>query len=82
MSSSLEVLVAIQDELQQGGFTLIEDERVILDTLRRHGVRRENVRLNTGTDRYAFNALQMNFLPEEYKPPAGSYGKLAESRTT
>ena len=82
MSSSLEALVAIEATLAKAGHQLLGPRQAALDMLRRHGVRRENVRLNTGTDRFAFNALQINFLPEEYKPPPGSYGKLAESRTT
>ena len=45
--------------------------------LRAHGVRRENVRLNTGKDIYAFNKAQVPFLPEEYRPPPGSHGKVA-----
>ena len=35
-------------------------------------VRRENVRLNTAKRTFAFNALQRQFLPHEYRPPAGS----------
>ena len=46
-------------------------------TLRAYGVRRENVRLNTGKDVYAFNKAQVSFLPSEYRPPAGSHGKAA-----
>ena len=69
--------------------------------------------MNTGTDRFAFNALQvslpldpsghgavamivsapmgadgsamalqLNFLPDEYTPPPGAYGRMVESRTT
>jgi hypothetical protein len=45
--------------------------------LRAHGVRRENVRLNTGSDTFAFNKAQLSFLPAEYTPPRGSYGKGA-----
>ena len=44
-------------------------------TLRSYGVRRENVRLNTGKDTFAFNAIQVKFLPEEYRPPPGAAGK-------
>ena len=33
--------------------------------LRGYGVRRENVRMNTGSDRFAFNGVQRGFLPEE-----------------
>ena len=40
--------------------------------MRRRGVRRENVRLNTSRRLYAFNWLQQMALPEAYRPPAGS----------
>ena len=43
-----------------------------VQAMRRRGVRRENVRLNTGKRLYAFNFLQQNFLPEAYRPPEGS----------
>jgi hypothetical protein len=49
--------------------------RGLSQLFREYGVRRENVRLNTGSDRYAFNGLQHSLLPEEYQPPAGTYGK-------
>jgi hypothetical protein len=45
--------------------------------LRAYGVRRDNVRLNTSKDVYAFNKAQIAFLPEEYRPPPGSHGKAA-----
>ena len=40
--------------------------------MRRRGVRRENVRLNTAKRLYAFNWLQQSMLPEPYRPPDGS----------
>lgn len=40
--------------------------------MRRGGVRRENVRLNTGRRLYAFNWLQQMALPEAFRPPDGS----------
>jgi hypothetical protein len=49
--------------------------RPLLDTLRANGVRRENVRINTGSDVFAFNVIQQSFLPEMYRPPDGSYGR-------
>ena len=49
----------------------------LLDTMRSFGVRRENVRLNVGNrDRYAFNMLQAQFLPSEYRPPSDSCGRV------
>jgi hypothetical protein len=43
-----------------------------VQTMRRRGVRRENVRLNTSRRLYAFNMLQRQMLPEAYRPPEGS----------
>jgi len=42
--------------------------------IRRFGVRRTNVELNTGQQKYAFNALQRSFLPKCYQPPGGTFG--------
>ena len=39
--------------------------------MRRLGVRRENVRLNSGRRLYAFNWIQKTMLPEEYRAPEG-----------
>ncbi|KAJ8614253.1 hypothetical protein CTAYLR_001106 [Chrysophaeum taylorii] len=49
------------------------DERHVCLLLRRHGVRRVNVLANTGQDKYAFNAMQVQSLPRCYRPPAGTY---------
>ena len=43
-----------------------------VQVMRRRGVRRENVRRNTGKRLYAFNWLQQSMLPEAYRPPEGS----------
>ena len=43
-----------------------------VQTMRRRGVRRENVRLNTGRRLYAFNWVQQQALPDAYSPPEGS----------
>ncbi|GLE03125.1 hypothetical protein PINS_up012004 [Pythium insidiosum] len=42
-------------------------------TMRRHGVRRRNVFLNTKSTKFAFNEMQRRLLPDCYKPPAGTY---------
>ena len=49
------------------------DERMLCKLLRAHGVRRRNLLLNTGQDKYAFNAVQVKSLPVCYRPPAGTY---------
>ena len=54
-----------------------QQQAQLLESMRGHGVRRENVRLNTGVDLFAFNSLQTSFLPAHYRPPPGSYGKNA-----
>ena len=41
-------------------------------TMRRRGVRRDNVQFNTSKRLYAFNWLQQTMLPEPYRPPEGS----------
>lgn len=58
--------------LQQLGLPEV-DLQSTLDELRRDGTRRENVRKNVNTNLYAFNSLQVRFLPELYKPPENCY---------
>ena len=45
-----------------------------LSIMRMYGVRRENVRLNIGTDGFAFNKIQRQFLPFEYRPHGNACG--------
>ena len=67
-SSTLEFLDALEESLARSGQALdpsvmtTEQARAVL---RGYGVRRENVRMNTGSDRFAFNGVQRGFLPEE-----------------
>ena len=42
--------------------------------LRKHGVRLPVCRKNVGKARYAFNRLQVRWLPREYRPPAETFG--------
>lgn len=41
------------------------------------GVRLTNCQDNTGKPHYAFNAVQVQFLPEELRPPHGTAGQVA-----
>jgi hypothetical protein len=67
-SSTLELLRALEESLARSGQQFdatVMTAQEACQTLRGFGVRRENVRMNTGSDRFAFNAVQRNFLPEE-----------------
>ena len=68
-SSTLEHIRALEESLARSGYEFDRSAGVTAQeacqTLRGYGVRRENVRMNTGSDRFAFNAVQRNFLPEE-----------------
>lgn len=41
----------------------------VLEALRVGGVRRQNAAKNIGVPRFAFNKLQLEMLPQEYRPP-------------
>ena len=49
------------------------DEVHVCKVLRRHGVRRPNIELNTDQDKFAFNAVQVKSLPRCYRPPIGTF---------
>lgn len=74
MSITLEETRALEDFLSEQKYQLAQPKAQVIGTLRSYGVRRENVRLNTGQDRYAFNQVQLKFLPADYRPPANAYG--------
>lgn len=58
----------------EGSRLLVRDFQVkegihLCDSMRMRGVRRTNVWVNIGKDKYAFNALQLKCLPDCYRPP-------------
>jgi inositol polyphosphate-4-phosphatase len=57
----------------------INDVRMLSSELREHGVRLRNCELNTGKRSYAFNEMQLLTLPEELRPPPGTFGGGAQS---
>ena len=68
MGVTLEETRMLCDELRVVG------GRKACKNIRRFGVRRDNVRLNTGQTKYAFNHTQTKFLPICFRPPGGTHG--------
>ena len=53
--------------------------RSLCMVLRKHGVRRKNVYINTGQPYYAFNHLQQSMFPACYRAPPGTYSASIKS---
>ena len=47
-----------------------------LALMRAEGTRRSNAERNLGSPRFSFNTLQLLTMPEEYRPPPGTYGAV------
>ena len=47
-----------------------------LSLMRSDGARRRNAEKNVGSPRFSFNTLQLLTMPEEYRPPPGTYGAV------
>lgn len=73
MSSTLEIARALTEDLG------VSNGVDVCHLLRNHGVRRMNVWANTGQPFFAFNNIQVRYLPDVYKPPAGTFSGSVNS---
>jgi hypothetical protein len=72
MSVTLEEVSILRER-----YSLSDDAyKELLDTTRSHGVRLQNAEKNVGKAKFAFNAFQRTFLPEEYAPPLSAIGSV------
>lgn len=67
------MLVTLEEARLLGDNLGVIGGRKVCRTMRKFGVRRTNVLLNTGQTKYAFNDVQRVFLPPCFQPPAGTY---------
>jgi len=71
------MLVTLEEARLLGDNLGVIGGRKVCRTMRKFGVRRTNVLLNTGQTKYAFNDVQRVFLPPCFQPPAGTYSGTA-----
>lgn len=73
MAITLELSKRLVEELR------VKQGKHLCDAMRLRGVRRQNVEWNTGKNKYAFNAFQVKYLPDCYRPPTGSHDAATPS---
>lgn len=61
--------------LQQEFHLPAGNQQNVIDVLRSEGTRLDNTMKNIGRRKFAFNLPQVMALPQQYRPPNGSYGK-------
>lgn len=66
----------IEAEILKEIYSVNDELQSILNCLRERGCRRNNTMKNTGVAKYAFNLIQIHFLPELYQPPKGTFKSL------
>jgi inositol polyphosphate-4-phosphatase len=71
------MLVTLEEARLLGDHLRVIGGRKVCNTMRKFGVRRTNVQLNTGQTKYAFNNVQRVFLPPCFQPPTGTYSGSA-----
>jgi len=74
MSTTLDITRALIENVG-----VLQNGKVICDTLRGVGCRRANVFANTGSNMYAFNVFQWASLPICYRPPPSSFAGNVQS---